>query len=531
MNFWHDRRGNVAMILALCLIPLLAIAGGAIDMTRQRSATVEAQAALDAAILYVAHNMDDRSESQLQAEAEKVFLEQMKGRPVTLTDFKLVREGDDLTATADGYIDSTLLGLVGISQLRISRESKVRYSERKFEIALALDTTGSMTGDKLARLKSASKLLVDKIEAGTSKVDNRKFALVPFSTWVNVGPDKWNANWIDKDGRSDVSASNLLPRTSRTKLYDALGAIWPGCVEAREYPLDVQDTVPRKRQPETLFSPSFYPDEPDDRRFYSNDYLEDGTSSWNSMTVIDDVSKYGPGIADASSGPVGPKTNNGGRIDVNVAGTKVSLVSNAKKKSNYRYFSDVNTPVGPGYNCATRPIVPLTTNTSLIKSEIDKLSAEGNTNISEGVAWGWRVLSPEKPFRQGRPYEEYGVDKVLVVLSDGNNHVSARSDARGSDYSAYGYAANGRMNISLHPNQTEIWDEMDKRTLEACTNAKKAGLIVYTIRLELKDKRSDGVLSQCASSPEYYLDVPDAKQLDDAFGKIADDILQLYLAK
>lgn len=542
MNIWRDERGNTAMILAICLIPLLAIAGGAIDMTRHRSAMVEAQAALDAAILNVAHDMGVMSETALQTEARSVFDKQMRGRPMVVTGFGLKRDGDDLVATVDGHIQTTLLGLVGVSELRVARESKVRYSERKFEIALALDTTGSMSGEKLAKLKSASKLLVDKIDAGTKNADNRRFALVPFSTWVNVGPDNWNRNWIDKDGRSDVSATNLLPLTSRTALYAALGETWPGCVEAREYPHDVRDTRPRKRDPETLFTPSFYPDEPDDRRFYANDYLEDGLRSFNAMSVIGDVTKYGTAIVKASRGRVVEDSDddddNGygndddaGLVNVSVSGTDLSLADDVAMKRNYRYYSDVFTPIGPGFNCATRPIVPLTRNASLIKSEIDRLAAEGSTNISEGVAWGWRTLSPGAPFTQGAAYETYGVDKVLVVLSDGNNHVSARGDARGSDYSAYGYAANGRMNVSARPSQEEIWAEMDKRTLEVCSNAKRAGLIVYTIRLELKDTRSDGVLSQCATSAEHYLDVPDADQLDEAFDQIADDVLQLYLAK
>ena len=87
------------------------------------------------------------------------------------------------------------------------------------------------------------------------------------------------------------------------------------------------------------------------------------------------------------------------------------------------------------------------------------------------------------------------------------------------------------MGVPSRPSQDAIWTEMDKRTLEACSNAKAAGVVIYTVRLELTDERSDGVLKACATSPEHYMDVPDAAQLGEAFSRIAEDVLQLYLAK
>lgn len=508
MTFWSDVRGNTAAILAICLLPMLAIAGGAIDLTRHRTATVETQAALDAALLYIAHETGKRPDPILEREAEGVFLSEMEGRHINVHDFTFARDGEIMRASVDADISTTLLGLIGVNRLAILRNAEVRFSERKFELALALDTTGSMRGDKMDKLKDASTLLVNKLSASTAKLENRKFSLIPFATWVNVGPDMRTENWIDKSGQSSVSASNLLPNTNRTALYAKLGEAWPGCVEARAYPYDTDDTTPHPGDKETLFTPSFYPDEPDDRRSYANDYLNDGIWSWNPMTLIANVAKYGLGA--------------GGRLPDEAVG----------KKSNYRYYSDVDTPIGPGFNCSTRPVTPLTTNARTITDEIGLLEAEGSTNITEGLAWAWRTLSPGRPFTEGAPYTDKSTEKIIVLLTDGNNHVSRRSDARGSDYSAYGYIANGRMNLAVGASQRDIWNEMDKRTLETCQNAKSAGIIVYTIRLELSgDPRSENLLRECATSPSHYLDVPDADELEAAFNDIADDILDLYLSR
>lgn len=508
MSLTKNTNGNTAIIFAVCLLPMLIVAGGALDMMRHRTATIETQAAVDAALLYVAHESGKRPDVELEAEARRLFENEMSGRNVDVEDFKIIREGETLRADVKGAIKTTLLSLAGIGELAIRRNAEVSFSERKFEMALALDTTGSMSGDKIAKMIDAATLLVNKISSSTSSTANRKFSVVPFATWVNVDPDNWNKSWIDKSGRSSVSATNLLPNVSRTALYKVLGETWPGCVEARAHPYDTNDTTPKTSDAETLFTPSFYPDEPDDRRSYANDYLSDGIWSWNPMSLIANVAKYGLSLNGDLPGR-GPRT-----------------------KSNYRYYSDVYTPIGPGFNCATRPITPLTTDAAKVKSEISKLHAEGSTNITEGAAWAWRTLSPDAPFTEGAPYSDRSVEKIMILLTDGNNHISKRSDARGSDYSAYGYLANGRLGLSSSASQSDIWTEMDKRTLEVCTNAKKAGITIYTIRLDLAgDTRSEALLKACATSAEYYLDVPDSNQLEAAFNDIADDILDLYLSR
>ena len=49
------------------------------------------------------------------------------------------------------------------------------------------------------------------------------------------------------------------------------------------------------------------------------------------------------------------------------------------------------------------------------------------------MAWGWRVLSSGEPFTEGRPDEEHGNDKVVIVLTDGANLYGPETP------SAYGY--------------------------------------------------------------------------------------------
>ena len=90
---------------------------------------------------------------------------------------------------------------------------------------------------------------------------------------------------------------------------------------------------------------------------------------------------------------------------------------------------------GPNCSCTTKPITPLTdvsatAGKNAIKAAIDAMSPTGNTNVPEGMAWGWRMLSSGAPFTEGRPETEKGNDKVVIVLTDGANTYTLGRDQR-----------------------------------------------------------------------------------------------------
>src|ERR1700674_5981838 len=73
--FREATSGNVAMIFALSLIPLIGIAGAAVDYSRGNSAKADMQAALDATALNLAKNptVPSMTGAQLQASAQTIF--------------------------------------------------------------------------------------------------------------------------------------------------------------------------------------------------------------------------------------------------------------------------------------------------------------------------------------------------------------------------------------------------------------------------------------------------------------------------
>ena len=79
--------------------------------------------------------------------------------------------------------------------------------------------------------------------------------------------------------------------------------------------------------------------------------------------------------------------------------------------------------------------------------------------------------------------------------------------------------------------EAELNAALDAKTAAICDNIKAAGIKIFVVRLELADTSSQALLSDCASGPDYYLDVTDSAQLDNAFDTIADRIKQFHLTK
>ena len=188
-KFFSNKRGNVAMIFALCLLPLVVLMGGAIDMSRQRGGETRAQDALDAALLAVARTGMDRPEAQLKKEALDWFKVHMGETAFNIDNFELFKEGDGLRAEVTGNIETAFLGIIGITDLKVVRDAEVNMGLTKIELAMVLDTTGSMLQTPSGQSKTKIKSLEDAAIQLVTTLDNLskddsmiEIGVVPFAT-------------------------------------------------------------------------------------------------------------------------------------------------------------------------------------------------------------------------------------------------------------------------------------------------------------------------------------------------------------
>lgn len=551
-SFLSNRAGNFAMMTAIAVVPLVGAAGLAVDyatMSRMRS---ELQQALDAAVLAVAQKGEDISDAQAR-EIARAYMTGNIGN--AYRNLEIVRKGTSVTMTADVDADLAFGGIFGIDKQEVAAASTADIAYASYEVALVLDTTGSMRGGKLQSMKDAVVGMIDDMSGQVKDSDKLKFSLVPFATFVNVGPEHGpefddkgkikkgtGAPWLDLKGKVELPERELLPGLSRFELYHHLGQKWKGCVETR-YPTrkgnhDVDDTQPTKRDKNSYFVPTFAIDEPDDRwgrwEIYENNYIDD-PSLLKKLDVLDNSEKtkklkiklkYEAEHLLAGVVPLGDDDDDDDDKKIPGGGGDGSDVVDGGNGPKIR----TDGGRGPNFRCDVEPITPLTSNYGELKRKVREFNASGTTNILEGVTWGQRVLSPHEPFSEGRPKQgsDGKIEKIMVVLTDGANNFGNRNTAYGSSYSSFGYVVDGRLGAVGGSSITR--NKMNEKTLEACTNAKEDGTIIYTIRLEEPDRATGDMLQKCASSPGHFFDAPSRSQLKNVFERIGEDIVKLRLS-
>lgn len=497
------------MMTALSAMALIGASGFAIDYSNMSRVRSELQNALDTAALAVAQKGRKISDSEAEAIARTYLAGNL---PETFRALEIERNERSVRVTANIDVDLLFGGIFGKNFMPVGASSQADVALVSYEIALVLDTTGSMSGRKLRDMKNAVEELIDNISAQVDDKERLRFALVPFSTFVNVGPEHGptfdedgkveegtGAPWLDLYGVSEIPQLELQTGISRFEAFNNLGHEWKGCVETRmadgETRHDVADTPAKQRDPASLFVPAFAIDEPGG---YSNNYIHSSVNPWDDSDDDKEkkLKKYG-----------------------------FDLLGNILGLLNLNLF---NTGKGPNDMCDAEPLTPLTNDYSALKSKVRQFRASGNTNIMEGVSWGARVLSPEEPFAGGD--SEDGLIKVMVVLTDGANTFGVLRNRLRSRYSSFGYMIDGRLDGELNASASKSTALMNEKTIEACDFAKDAGTDIYTIRLEVRDTGTGDMMRSCASRPDQYYDTPSSRQLKEVFEKIGEQIVRLRLS-
>jgi hypothetical protein len=152
----------------------------------------------------------------------------------------------------------------------------------------------------------------------------------------------------------------------------------------------------------------------------------------------------------------------------------------------------------------------------VIDSAVDAMVADQNTNIAEGLAWAWRVISPDEPFTEGMPYSDQKTVKAIILLTDGENFVSGDNT-----FSSYGFGDAENPQLGADSNGT-----LNDKTLELCSNVKadKDGepsdedIPLYTIAFNVSGPILQ-LLSDCATTPGHFFESPHKYGASDHFCK------------
>lgn len=485
-------------LIAAAAIPLVAFTGLAVDTARGYLVKTRLNYALDAAALAGGRVMFDATarDAAIQKFFDANFPPGYMGANLTgpTTTINTVDQTIKVEATAN--ISTTLMSVLGVDDVDVGASAEVQRQVKGMELALVLDITGSMrhtadgsSQEKLEDLRDSASKLVDILYAGRTEIDDFYMSVVPYTAQVNIGNQ--HTSWVNA-----FNTSAYLP------------TVWKGCVEARHTgDRDRNDDPPSDEK----FNVGYWPT---DKDYETSEYSTLTYRRWR-------------------NNPWRPQGQSGGYV---------------VDETNTEYG------VGPNLNCGN-PITPLVK----ARSDIDDALADlkwwryGGTMGSQGLVWGWRVISPrwrglwdgDDPSTLPKDYHsdllannEPLSDKAVVMMTDGQNNIvySWRHDDDGN-YSAYGKPDWNRLGAADSTNVTSdsnIRAKISEKMLDTCDLMKDKGIIIYTITFDTEGSSNEAIrdtYEDCASTSGHYFNSPGEDELTAAFIAIGTQLSNLRLAK
>ena len=490
--------GNVGLGAALMLLPLALLAGLGVDFGRAWMAQDRLGQAVDSAALAGARVLGSRDPA---IDARMFFNANFSGSgSVRLDSFQVSpsADGQTLEIVATGRIGTTFLQLAGSrwATLPIAAAATGRRTTMGMELALVLDVTGSMAGTPMTQMRLAAADLVGILFGNRSHLDTLFVSVVPYSSAVNLGPDR--SGWLQG---GPASLSVFAPFR------------WRGCVEARPGGEDQTDTPPSLAP----FRPFFY-------------------ASTRSRTAAREFgfnsARNGPVFGDADWGTTPTITSN----ETPDADDTDSLDPRHSRTA-------ANDRKGPNVGCG-QPVAGLTNDRRALESIIASLQPthRGGTMGNVGLQAGWMTLSPRwrglwgtsawgTTTPAGLPLNYPGprdfMVKVIVMMTDGDNLWFDYARPPAADYTAYGRLSEGRLGTTSAATATT---RINQRMATLCDNIKAQGIRIYTITLGTSNA-TRALYQSCASGPGYYFHAPTAADLRTSFREIGTQLGNLRLER
>ena len=510
-SFGKASAGNVGMLTAFLIVPLIAACGLAIDAARAMLLRYELQGATDAAALAVGTTFGTQEE--LEALASRYVSNNFDMAGAVLGDVDVASTAENVTIDARATMRTYFIKLVYDGDVSVSTQTEVRRAGGGLMVSFVLDNTGSMWGGlngttRIEALRAASLSLTNSLFEDAEEPELR-VSVVPYAAMVNPG-DVAEDIVPEVNGSSDPDREYFRVQDPQDRIAipdDDLPVLsynpgnkghWKGCVFERPGNDSIDDTPPST----TLWEPMIWP-------VYNDNQYEVHTSGTYYGNV--DWSTVDPG---------GDRNTN--------------------------HFT------GPNVGCPT-PVTPLTGTRTDVINALNAMTAwnRGGTLADIGMAWGIRTLSPGEPFTQSADYRDPKTNvpiwdsnrwrRAIVLMTDGDNTVynagnegsRVQSGSERSDMTGYGRLGDARfMDILNTNNSGTAKTRVEQRLATLCTRAKNDGITIYTVVFATSANSSTRQLYEnCASDPGKYWFAPSADSLDNAFGAIGSELNKLRITR
>lgn len=488
--FRRSTRANVAMIFGIALVPITVAAGAGLDLARGMLVHSQLIQALDAAALAVG-GTPGLSAGQMQTLAQQYFnanykIDSSYGIP---TPVNVVQVGQSVVVSCSDPMPTVLMSVVGYKKFTIVASSNVVWGQQKLWVSLVLDNTGSMTQtdtktgtSKISALKTATHSLLGMLQAVAYNPGDVQVNIIPFARDVKIGTSYANATWLDWSdwlaAPTPTPGSSVGPGSNCPTFAGGGGGVH--CQSSPTNGSSTVATIPSSGTYKGYICPS------------ANAVGHYFNGCWTSVAKSGGGYTH-PWVTNSKNTWGGCVTDRAQDYD-----TKNTTPSSATPST---LMVAENSP-----SCVSATLMGLSYNWTTLSNEVDAMVANGSTNQTIGLAWGWQAQTQGVPL--SAPTLPPNTQQVIILLSDGLN-TQDRWNGDGS-------------------NQSTL---VDTRMALACTNAKAAGLIVYTVFVDLNGTQGNStVLQNCASDSTKYFDLTSADQIITTFNAIGEQITNLRVA-
>ena len=511
--FRKSKGANVAIIFGLSLIPISVAAGAGLDLARAMIVRQRLLQALDAAGLAAGGaSRSGMTSTQLQALAQQYFnanyiVDSSYGTPGPLSiSIDLPNKTANLSTTvAMPTVLVRLADIIGCTQcdtMNIPASTQVVWGMSKLWVSLVLDNTVSMNEtdssgtSKISALRTGASQLLTILQGAAQYPGDIQVALLPFSKDVNVGAGNRNATWIDwtdwdSPPPNSLPASTVGPGSncpyswgSNDFACTSGSANDPNCYNGSGN--DCVTKVPSSG----LICPSQHEANASNGQgghFYNGCY-----NSSKQVSGCQSNCKYNHTWI-----PNNHTTWTGCIMDR----TQSYDVQNTAPTGSAKF------PAENAFSCPPSTVMALSYNWTSLNSAVNAMAAQGSTNQTVGLAWGWQAQTPGVPLSP--PPLTADTMQFVIILSDGLN----TQDRFYGDGSAH---------------STNVDNRMDA----VCDNVKAAGYIVYTIFVDLNGTQGNSATMQnCASDSSKYFDLKTSGEIITTLNNIAQDIINLRVSR
>lgn len=188
----RDTRGNIAMLFGVIVVPVLLVVAFAIDSSRELSTAKHLQAAIDAASLAGARALEDATKSD--EEVRQIALTSLSANlesshsdmACAEASVNVNRELGTVNVQSQCQINALFGGTLTPEDMSVASAATAKANVTKLDLALMLDVSGSMAGEKIADLRTAA-ITTAQTLITPSTGDRVRISFVSYATSVNAG--------------------------------------------------------------------------------------------------------------------------------------------------------------------------------------------------------------------------------------------------------------------------------------------------------------------------------------------------------